>query len=167
MPKTITAVFDTRDESEAALRKLEQAGFTKDHVAILVSEETRGSYLVTDESHKIKTGAEAGAAIGGLAGALYLGLATAGLFLVPGLNVVVTGAVIGGLVGLGTGAVTGGLIGALVGLGVPENEARLYEGAVRDGATLIAVETSDDASANKAKEILKGTSAKSVKSIAA
>jgi len=167
MTKIITAVFDTRAESEKAIHLLEQAGFNKDHVAMLVSEATRDTYLVASEGHDIRTGVEAGVAIGGLSGALYMGLATAGLLLIPGLNLVVTGALIGGLVGLGSGAITGGLIGALVGFGVPEQEARLYEEAVRKGAVLIAVEAEDASAADKAAAILKNTDAQSIKTRAA
>lgn len=167
MSKTITAVFDTRFESESALRKLDQAGFTKDQVTMLVTEETRGKHFGIKESNKAEEGATTGAAVGGLVGALYLALASAGTLLIPGLNLVVSGALIGGLVGLGAGAATGGLIGSLVGLGIPEHEAKLYEDAVRKGAILIAVEARDDFSANKVKEILKNSNAQSVKPIAA
>ena len=40
------------------------------------------------------------------------------------------------LAGLGVGGAEGGMVGALVGLGIPEYEAKRYEGAVKDGGTL-------------------------------
>lgn len=162
--KVITAVFDTRVESETALQKLEHAGFTEKEITLLVSEDTRGKHFGIKESSKVEEGAVAGATIGGLAGAIGLALASAGTLLVPGLNLVVSGALIGGLVGLGAGAATGGLIGALVGLGIPEHEAKLYEEAVRKGAILIAVETKDDDTTERVKSILKGANAKDVMS---
>ncbi len=167
MSKTITAVFNTRNEAESALRMLDKAGFTKDQVTLLVTEETRGQHFGISEGTKTAEGAADGAAIGGLTGALYLGLATAGALLVPGLNIVVYGTVIGGLVGLGAGGVTGGLIGALVGLGTPEHEAKLYEDAVRKGAILVAVQADDASSAGIVTAILKDGNAESVKSRAA
>lgn len=163
----ITAVFNTRLESESALRKLDLAGFTKDQVTMLVSEETRGKHFGISEGTKTEAGAATGAALGGLVGALYLALASAGTLLIPGLNLVVSGALIGSLAGLGAGAVTGGLIGALVGLGIPEHEAKLYEDAVRKGAILIAVNAKDDISAERVKDILKGTNAQNITALAA
>jgi len=167
MSKTITAVFDTRFASEAALRKLDQAGFTKDQVTMLITEETRGKHFGIDEGSKSDQAAGVGAAIGGLAGALYLGLASAGTLLIPGLNLIVSGALVGALAGLGVGGVAGGLIGSLVGLGIPEHEAKLYEDAIRKGAILIAVNAATDQDADRIKEILKSVNAQSIKPIAA
>lgn len=39
----------------------------------------------------------------------------------------------GALAGLGVGGAAGGIIGALVGMGIPEYEAKRYEGRVKDG----------------------------------
>jgi hypothetical protein len=44
------------------------------------------------------------------------------------------------LAGAGIGAATGGLIGALVGLGVPEEDARHFEEGFRAGGTLVTVD---------------------------
>jgi hypothetical protein len=167
MTKAITAVFATHAEADAALRALDKAGFTKEQVTMLVTEETRGQHFSIDEHTKAEEGAATGAALGGLTGALYFGLSSAAVLLVPGLNVVVFGTLISSLVGLGAGAATGGLIGALVGLGTPEHEAKLYEDAVRKGAILVAVQASDDASADIVKAILKDGNAESIKSQAA
>ncbi len=167
MYKTITAIFDTRAESENALLALEHAGFTKDQVTMLISEETRGRHFGIDKGSNLEKGAATGAALGGLAGALYLALASAGTLLVPGLNLIVSGALIGSLAGLGAGAVSGGLIGALVGLGIPEYEAKLYDSKIRKGAILIAVGATDDISADSAESILEATNAQSITAIAA
>jgi hypothetical protein len=167
MSKTITAVFDTRSAADSALRKLEQAGFTKDQVAMLISEETRGRHFSVEESNKAEEGATVGATVGGLVGALSLALVSAGGILVPGLNIVVSGALLGALAGLGAGVAAGGLVGALVGLGIPEHEAKLYEAEVRKGAILIAVEARDDLRADKVRIILKEARAQNITSLAA
>jgi uncharacterized membrane protein len=54
----------------------------------------------------------------------------------------------GGAIGAGIG----GLTGALVGLGIPEYEAKRYEGKVKEGSILISVhsENSDELSRAKA-----------------
>ena len=135
---------------------------------MLVTEETRGKHFGIDEHAKTGEGAATGAALGGLTGALYMeALATAGALVVPGLNIVVYGTLIGALVGLGAGGATGGLVGALVGLEIPEHEAKIYEAAIRKGAILIAVKADDAAAVEKVSAILKGTDAQSIKTLAA
>jgi hypothetical protein len=58
----------------------------------------------------------------------------------------------------------GGLVGALMGMGIPEYEAKRYEGRVKDGGTLLSVhcETTDEIA--RAKNILKGTRAEDIAS---
>jgi hypothetical protein len=46
------------------------------------------------------------------------------------------------------GAVGGGLVGSLVGLGIPEFEAKRYENEVKEGLILLVVEAEDDAQAD-------------------
>ncbi len=43
--------------------------------------------------------------------------------------------------GLATGAGAGGLAGGLIGLGIPENEAKDYDNYVKDGKILVLVES--------------------------
>ena len=43
------------------------------------------------------------------------------------------------LAGAGGGGAVGGLLGAVVGMGIPEYEAKRYEGAVKDGGVLLPV----------------------------
>jgi hypothetical protein len=148
MSKTVTALFDTRDEAQAALTKLDQSGYTKSQVTVLVTEETRGKHFIIDNKTKVGEGAATGATIAGLAAGLFMALGSAGAMLIPGLNLIVSGALVGGLAGLGAGAAGGGLIGALVGLGVTEHEAKLYEDTLRKGAILIAVDSGSEAGAD-------------------
>ena len=56
---------------------------------------------------------------------------------------------------MGAGAAAGGLIGALVGMGIPEYEAKRYEGRVKDGGVLLSVHCDDSEWVGKAKDILK------------
>lgn len=70
----------------------------------------------------------------------------------------------GALAGLGAGAATGGLIGALVGMGMPEYEAKRYEGRVKDGGVLVSVHCDDSDWVGKAKDILERAGAQDVSS---
>lgn len=66
--------------------------------------------------------------------------------------------------GAATGALAGGLIGALLGLGVPEEDARIYEERIKEGGILIAIpsRTGDEA---RAMDILEDTGADQVRAI--
>jgi len=65
---------------------------------------------------------------------------------------------------VGAGAAAGGLIGALVGMGIPEYEAKRYEGRVKDGGVLLSVHCDDSDWVGKAKDILKRVGADDIAS---
>jgi len=60
--------------------------------------------------------------------------------------------------------VVGGLIGALVGMGIPEYEAKRYEGMVKDGGILLSVHCDNSDWTKRAKDILEQTGARDVSS---
>jgi hypothetical protein len=59
-------------------------------------------------------------------------------------------------------AAAGGLTGALVGLGIPEYEAKQYESKVKGGNLLISVHTDDRAQRSRAKEICERNKAEDI-----
>ncbi len=62
------------------------------------------------------------------------------------------------------GAAVGGLTGALVGMGIPELEAKKYESRMRDGNVLVSVHTEDGAQHDRAETILEQEGARDVAS---
>ena len=56
----------------------------------------------------------------------------------------------------------GGLAGALIGMGIPELEAKRYEGKVKGGNILLAVRASTSDESDRAKEILRNAGADDV-----
>jgi uncharacterized membrane protein len=60
------------------------------------------------------------------------------------------------LSGMAIGAAMGGIAGALVGMGIPEIEAKRYEGKIRDGNILISVHAASSDRVTSAKNILRG-----------
>jgi uncharacterized membrane protein len=151
----VTAIFDTRSEAEHALRDLENIGITADDVSMLMSDETRGRAFKIEEGSKADEGAAAGATFGGVLGGVLAAVLSAGAIAIPGLNLVVSGALVSGIAGAGAGAATGGLLGALIGSGFKENEAKLYEKELHAGNILLAVRTHNSEQKKSAQEILK------------
>ena len=72
------------------------------------------------------------------------------------VNVVLSGAGVGGAVG--------GLTGALIGMGIPEYEAKRYEGRLQKGGILLSLHCDTSEEIKRAKEVLKRTGAEDVSS---
>jgi hypothetical protein len=104
---------------------------------------------------------DGGAVLGGALG----WLAGIGALAIPGLGpFIAAGPIMAALAGAGVGGAVGGLAGALIGMGIPEYEAKRYEGRVKDGGILLSVHCDDSAWTKKAKEILERTGAEDVSS---
>lgn len=107
------------------------------------------------------TGAVAGGAIGGTLGLL----AGIGALAIPGVGpLIAAGPIMATLAGVGSGGVVGGLIGALSGMGIPEYEAKRYEGRVKEGGILVSVHCDNSDWVGRAKDLLKHTGAEDVSS---
>ena len=68
------------------------------------------------------------------------------------------------LAGAGVGGAIGGIAGALIGMGIPEYEAKRYEGRVKEGGILLSVHSDNSEWTRKAKNILERTGAQDVSS---
>ena len=68
------------------------------------------------------------------------------------------------LSGAAVGATVGGLAGALVGLGIPEYEAKRYEGRIKEGGVLLSAHCGTSEKVTRAKDILKQTGAEDIAS---
>lgn len=162
MSTLVTGIFSSRAAAEHAADELTRAGFAADDVSLLMSETTQGREFAVKRSTKAPEGAAAGATIGGAIGAIAAGLAAVGSIAVPGLALVAAGPVVAALTGLGAGAAAGGLTGALVGLGIPEHEAKFYDQELRGGGILVGVYAHDDR-ARQARDILNAAGAEKVR----
>jgi len=137
-PSQIRAgVFPTILAAEKAVRDLLAAGFQKEQITVICSDDTKERYFREFEhqepagSHTpaaAATGGAIGATIGGVA-AGAVGVATGGLPLL-----------VAGGVGLMAGAVWGGFLGAMMTRGLEKEAANYYDQAVQGGKLLVTVE---------------------------
>jgi hypothetical protein len=145
-PKLMTGMFRDRNSADNAYNVLQERGYTKSDINVIMSDETRKKHFAEgrkdpETGNKAAEGAGAGAAVGGTLGAIAGIIAALGTSLViPGLGLVVAGPIAAGLAGAGAGGITGGIVGALVGWGIPEDRAKKYESGIRDGYTVLAVQ---------------------------
>ncbi len=68
------------------------------------------------------------------------------------------------LAGLGVGGAVGGFTGALVGMGIPEYEAKRYEGRIKEGGILLSVHCDTSEEIKRAKEVMKSSGAEDISS---
>ncbi|MCL6462366.1 MAG: hypothetical protein I4O51_10930 [Flavobacterium micromati] len=166
----LTGMFADRESTESAYNALNERGYTKDEINLVMSDETRNKYYSdknddSDLGTKAAETAGTGSAIGGTVGAIAGVIAAIGTSLIiPGLGFVIAGPLAAGLAGAGAGGIAGGLIGALVGSGIPEERAKIYESGLNSGNVVMGVNPRNDEDAdyleqnwktNKGQEIYK------------
>ncbi len=140
---TAVGVFDDRSHAEYAVEELRHKGFKPDQIGFFTPDAASG---IEPPPHSLHTKAEEGAAVGATAGAAVGGLVGAALAtaVIPGVGPMIAGGLMAGaLGGAVTGLAGGGIVGALIGLQVPEEEARGYEREFHSGRTLVTVRAHD------------------------
>ena len=165
MKASIYCITKTVDQAEHIIAELKAAGFRNDDISALLPDK-RGT---KDFAHEHSTKAPEGATTGGVAGlgvGAALGwLAGIGALAIPGAGpFIAAGPIMAALGGAAVGTAAGGVIGALVGMGIPEFEAKRYDAKIREGNILISVHTEDGKQRSAAKEIFKRNNADDISS---
>jgi Alternative complex III, ActD subunit len=163
-----TAVFgifrDTVSLS-GGLEALRSAGFRNTDVSVLLPENVGSKDFVHQKESKAPEGATTGATTGAVVGGIVGWLAGIGALAIPGIGpLIAAGPIIGMLAGAGAVGVAGGIVGTLVGLGMPEYEAKRYEGRVRSGGILLSVHCDTSEWVKRAKKVLEQTGAEDIAS---
>ncbi|HEX2654137.1 MAG TPA: hypothetical protein VHN11_10865 [Xanthobacteraceae bacterium] len=150
MTVTISRLYDSHNDAQQALQRLESAGVPHSDISIVANNSDswfntdkkvdRDRDGVDDRAEGAGKGAGIGAGVGGAAG-LLAGL---GLLAIPGLGpVVAAGWLAATAVGAAAGAATGGIVGALTEAGVSAEDAHSYAEGVRRGGTLVSARVAD------------------------
>ena len=161
MPNTaVFGIYDTRVDASIAVDQLRSAGFRSTDISALIPENKGTKDFVAEKNTKGPESAATGAASGLVVGGALGWLAGIGALAIPGLGpLIAAGPIMAAAAGAGAGAATGGLIGVLTGLGMPEYEAKRYEGRVRNGGILLSVHCDNSDWVSRAKDILDATGA--------
>jgi len=156
MKASVYCTTKTLLQAESIIDALKASGFSNNDISALLPDK-RGT---KDFAHEHNTKAPEGAAAGGVAG-LGVGaavgwLAGIGAIAIPGVGpLIAAGPIMAALSGAAVGTAAGGLLGALVGMGMPEFEAKRYDAKIRQGNILISVHTEDHKQRDLAKDIFK------------
>jgi hypothetical protein len=163
--KAVFGLYNTRGQVENAVDELKAQGFRNTDVSVLFSENVGTKDFAHEKGTKAPEGLATGATSGAVVGGALGWLAGIGALAIPGAGpLIAAGPIIGALAGVGVGGAVGGIAGGLIGLGIPEYEAKRYEGRIKSGNILLSVHVDDAAWAKKAESILKDTGADEVSS---
>ena len=148
-----------RDEAQLsrAVDALLAAGFRNEDISALLPDRNQTKTFAHEKHTKAPEGAAVGAATGVIAGGTLGALLGLGAIVIPGLGAfLAAGPIMGALAGAGAGGAVGTLTGALVGMGIPEYEAKRYESYLTKGGALLSVHADDREWARKARLLLDG-----------
>ena len=161
-----TAVFGIYRDSVAVsggLERLKSAGFRSTDVSVLMPENLGSKDFLHKKDTKAPEGATTGVVSGAVIGGTLGWLVGIGALAIPGLGpFIAAGPIMGLLAGAGAGGAVGGVAGALIGMGVPEYEAKRYEGRVKSGGILLSVHCDNSDWTKRAKKILDETGAEDI-----
>jgi len=162
----VFAIFPDRVEAERGVDALLRAGFAATAVSVLTADIASSREFAHEKHTKAPEGTAAGAVAGGAIGGTLGLLAGIGALAIPGLGpFIAAGPIMASLAGIGAGGAVGSLIGALSGLGLPEYEAKRYEGLVKKGGTLLSVHCATSEEISRAKDVLKAAGGNDISSV--
>ena len=161
----VFGIFPYRERLEEGVAALKTSGFRNADISILYPENVGNKDLAHEKNSKAPEGVATGAGTGAVIGGALGWLAGIGVLAIPGAGpFIAAGPIMGALAGVGVGGTVGGLAGAMIGAGIPEYEAKRYEGRIRSGGFLLSVHCDDSQWTKRAKSLLERTGAEDISS---
>jgi hypothetical protein len=161
----VFGIYSQMSNLDSALNELKLAGFRHEDISVLFPDNLGSKELATVKATKAPEGAAAGAGSGAVIGGALGWLVGIGAIAIPGVGpLIAAGPIVAALAGVGAGGAVGGITGGLAGLGVPEYEAKRYEGRILKGSILLSVHCDDTKWVKQAKQVLEATGAQDVAS---
>lgn len=167
MAHAVFCLAKNYDQAEIIVDNLKSSGFANNDISVLFPDREGTRDFAHEMNTKAPEGAVTGASTGGVLGGVLGWLAGIGSLAIPGVGpFVAAGPIMAALGGVAVGATVGGLTGALIGLGIPEFEAKQYEGKLREGSILISVHSENSDETARAKKIFETAGAQDIASAA-
>lgn len=153
---SVFCIATSRSQAENITDRLKAASFSGTDISVLLPD--KGT--TRDFAHEMHTKAPEGAAAGGVIGGALGWIAGIAALAIPGVGpFIAAGPVMVALSGAAVGAAVGGITGGLIGFGIPEIQAKCYEGRLKEGNILMAVHTENALDIARAKDIFEQTGA--------
>src|SRR5205807_4864314 len=154
-----------RNETQATMivENLKAAGFSNNDISVLCPDKAGTRDFAHEQHTKAPEGAATGAGTGGVLGGALGWLVGIGAIAIPGLGpFIAAGPIMAALSGAAAGAALGGVTGALIGFGIPEYEAKRYEGKIKEGNVLISVHADNSTERERARTIFEEAGAEDI-----
>src|SRR6202795_2815149 len=133
----VFGIYPNYASVENGVDGLKAAGFSNRDISVLFPQSAGSKDFAHEKGTKAPEGATAGAGTGIALGGALGWLLGVGALAVPGLGpFIAAGPIMATLAGAGVGGTIGVVAGALAGMGIPEYEAKRFEGRVKDGGIL-------------------------------
>lgn len=161
--KSVFGIATSREQANTIVDRLKSASFSANDISCLFADNSTTRDFAHEKNTKAPEGAVAGGSTGGVIGGTLGLLAGIGALAIPGVGpFIAAGPIFAALSGAAVGAAVGSIAGGLIGMGIPEIEAKRYEGKIKDGNILISVHAENSAEIDQAKEIFKAGHAQDI-----
>ncbi len=163
MSKSVFCIAAREDQANRIIDALKSGNFSGNDISVLFPDKGTTKNFAHEKNTKAPEGAVAGAGTGMAVGATLGWLAGIGMLAIPGIGpFIAAGPIMAALGGTAVGGTVGGLTGALIGMGIPEFEAKRYEGRIKSGNILISVHSENSEETSRAKDIFEKFGAKDI-----
>jgi len=160
---SVYGIYSSRVHVETSVEELKTAGYRNTDISVLFPHNEGSKDFAIKNSTKMPEGAVVGAGTGVVLGGALGWLAGIGSLAIPGVGpFIAAGPIMAALAGATVVGAVAGLTGALIGMGIPEYEAKRYAGRLEKGGILLSVHCSNGDEVKKANEILVRTHAADV-----
>lgn len=161
--KSVFCIATSREQADRIVDQLKTANFSNNDISALFADKGTSRDFAHEKNTKAPEGAVTGAVTGGGVGGALGWIAGIGALAIPGVGpFIAAGPIIAALSGAAIGATVGGIAGGLIGLGIPELEAKRYEGKIKEGNILISVHTESSEEITRAKDIFTAAGAQDI-----
>jgi len=166
MKQAVMCIVPTNSEANSILTALQDAGFATSNISALFPDKNVTKDMGHEKHSKAPEGTATGAGAGALVGGALGLLAGIGALAIPGAGpFIAAGPIMAALSGAAVGTSVGGIAGGLIGLGIPEYEAKQYEGKIKEGNILLSVHTENNDEMKVAEDIMKANNAQDIKRV--
>jgi hypothetical protein len=158
--KSVFCIATSSAQANQIVDSLRAEGFANNDISALFPDKEGTRDFAHEKGTKAPEGAATGAGSGAVLGGALGWLAGIGALAIPGVGpFVAAGPIAAALSGAAIGGTVGGIAGALIGMGIPEYEAKRYEGKIKEGGILISVHADDSDEITRAKNIFERNNA--------